>query len=197
VTDPVTVTRLLLAWRDGDAPARDQLVALLYHELHQLAQRYLRAERADHTLQTTALIHEAFLRLVDADVQWTGRTHFFAVAARAMRQILVDHARTRGRQKRGGGQVAITLDEALLVSAESSPQLLELDEALRQLEAIDARKAQAVELHYFGGLTYDEIAAALAVSVSTVHRELRMARAWLYHALRAEAGRPRGGVQAE
>jgi RNA polymerase sigma factor (TIGR02999 family) len=187
VTDTTTVTRLLLAWCDGDAPARDQLVAHVYDELHGIAQRHLRSERADHTLQATELIHEAFIRLVDADVQWTGRAHFFAVAARVMRQILVDHARARGRQKRGGGQIAVTLDEALVASTERGPQLIELDDALKRLEAMDPRKAQVVELHYFGGLSYDEVAAVLGISAATVHRDLRMARAWLYRELQRDA----------
>ncbi|MGH7468519.1 MAG: sigma-70 family RNA polymerase sigma factor [Longimicrobiales bacterium] len=187
MADSTTVTRLLQAWREGDVPSRDQLVAHVYHELHQIAAHHLRAEQAGHTLQATALIHEAFIRLVDIDVQWTGRTHFFAVAARVMRQILVDHARARGRLKRGGGQMAVTLDEALVVSAEPDPQILELDDALRRLETLDPRKARAVELHYFGGLTYEELAELLDVSVSTVHRELRMAKAWLYHELQSNS----------
>lgn len=183
MTDTTAVTRLLLAWCDGDAEARDKLVAHVYEELHRMAQRHLRSERANHTLQTTELIHEAFIRLVDADVHWTGRAHFFAVAARVMRQILVDHARARGRQKRGGGQIVVTLDEALAVAIEPDAQLVELDDALKRLEAIDPRKAQAIELHYFGGLTYDEIATVLGISAATVHRDLRMARAWVYHEL--------------
>jgi RNA polymerase sigma factor (TIGR02999 family) len=183
VSDAETVTRLLLAWSEGDASVRDELTKHVYAELHRIAERHMRAERPDHTLQATALIHEAFLRLVDADVQWTGRAHFFAVAARVMRQILVDHARARGRQRRGGGQIAVTLDEGMLLAADRSEQLLELDDALTRLEALDARKAQAVELHYFGGLTYDEVAAALNTSPATVDRDLRMAKAWLQQEL--------------
>jgi RNA polymerase sigma-70 factor (ECF subfamily) len=183
VTDTTAVTRLLLEWCDGRAPARDQLVVHVYDELHRIAERHMRAERPGHTLQPTALIHEAFIRLVDADVPWTGRAHFFAVAARVMREILVDHARGRMRQKRGGGQAAVTLDEALLGSHEPDARLIELDEALERLEALDARKARAIELHYFGGLTYEEVAAVEGTSSATVDRDLRMGKAWLHREL--------------
>jgi RNA polymerase sigma factor (TIGR02999 family) len=181
------VTALLIAWRNGDQSALARLLPLVYGELHALAGRYMRGERDDHTLQTTALMHEAYLRLCGADVTWEGRAHFLAVAAQAMRRILVDHARARSRAKRGGGDTPVTLDDALAPRAERPDELLALDEALVRLAALDERKARAVELHYFGGLTYDETAAALAVSTATVDRELRLAKAWLYKELRPEA----------
>ena len=185
--DPAEVSRLLLAFRNGDEGALAHLMPLVYDELHALARRHLRGERPGHTLQTTALIHEAYLRLVGADAQWEGRVHFFAVAAQMMRRILVDHARSRGRAKRGGGVAPITLEDAAIVAAEPPADLVELDEALERLSSLDPRKARVVELHYFGGLTYDETATALGVSAATVDRELRMAKAWLYHELRPEA----------
>lgn len=181
------VTRLLSEWRAGAPGALDRLLPLIYDELHALARRHLHGERPDHTLQTTALIHEAYLRLCGADVHWEGRVHFLAVAAQTMRRVLVDHARARGRTKRGGGQAAITLDDHLAVSPERPDELLALDEALARLSALDERKARTVELHYFGGLTYDQTAAALGVSAATVDRELRLAKAWLYRELRPEA----------
>jgi RNA polymerase sigma-70 factor, ECF subfamily len=186
VTDTATVTRLLLAWCDGDVSAHDQLIQHVYEEMHRIAQRHMRSEQPGHTLQTTALIHEAFMRMVDIEARWNGRAHFLAVAARVMRQILVDHARARGRQKRGGGRIAVTFDEALVISTEPGSQLIEMDDALKRLEAIDARKARAIELHYFGGLTYDEVATVLDVSAATVDRDLRMAKAWLYRELRSD-----------
>jgi len=181
------VSALLLAWRGGDRQAFDRLVPLVYEELHSLADRQLRRERPDHSLQTTALLHEAYLRLVGADVKWEGRVHFFAVAAQIMRRVLVDHARARARDKRGGGAAPVTLEDAL-VEGGSSPDVLDLDEALGRLSALDERKARAVELHYFGGLTYDEVAATMEISPATVHRELRLAKAWLYHALKSGEG---------
>lgn len=186
MTDTATVTRLLLAWCDGDVSAHDQLIPHVYEELHRIAQRHMRSEQPGHTFQTTALIHEAFIRMVDIEAHWTGRAHFLGVAARVMRQILVDHARARGRQKRGGGQIAVTFDEALVISTEPGSLLIEMDDALKQLEAIDMRKARAIELHYFGGLTYDEVATVLDVSAATVDRDLRMAKAWLYRELRSD-----------
>jgi RNA polymerase sigma factor (TIGR02999 family) len=185
MSEPHHVTRLLASWRDGEPGARDALVAQVYPELHRLAELHLSRERPDHTLQATALIHEAFLRLVDADVEWSGRAHFFAVAARVMRRILVDHAKARRAVKRGGGVRALTLDEALLVAPEAGADLVALDEALERLHAQDARKADAIELHYFGGLPNREIAEVLRVSSATVERDLRMAKAWLYRELTA------------
>jgi RNA polymerase sigma factor (TIGR02999 family) len=185
VTDPSVVTSLLASWRDGESGARDALVAHVYPELHRLAELHLSRERSGHTLQATALIHEAFIRLVEADVEWSGRAHFFAVAARVMRRILVDHAKARGALKRGGGAPALTLDEALVLAPEPSADLVALDEALERLHQQDARKAEAIELHYFGGLVNREIAEVLRVSAATVERDLRMAKAWLYQELTA------------
>lgn len=173
------VTRLLAAWRGGDPAALDALAPLVYHELHRLARSAMRGERPGHTLQTTALLHEAFIALVDAEVPWVDRAHFFAVAARQMRRILVNHGEARRAAKRGGGLVHASLDEALDVVGTPSAEIGELDDALRRLEAFDARKAQILELHYFGGLTYDEMAEALQLSASTVDTELRFAKAWL------------------
>lgn len=181
------VSRLLLRWREGDAAALERLLPLVYDELHAIARRHMRGERPDHTLQTTGLIHEAYLRLCGADVTWKGRVHFLAVAAQTMRRVLVDHARARGRAKRGGGDAAVTLDD---VAAPARPDdVLALDEALARLSALDERKARVVELHYFGGLTYDETAAAVGISAATVDRELRLAKAWLHRELRPAGGK--------
>lgn len=176
--DPRDVSGLLKAWRDGEDAALDRLMPLVYDELHALAHRHLQGERDGHTLQTTALLHEAYLRLMGADVPWEGRVHFFAVAARAMRRVLVDHARGVKREKRGGGAAPVTLDENVSSGAPGA-DLLELNDALERLAEIDERKARAIELHYFAGLDYEEIAHALGISPATVHRDLRMARAWL------------------
>jgi RNA polymerase sigma factor (TIGR02999 family) len=182
------VSELLTAWREGDESALDRLMPLVYDELHRLAERQLRRERDDHTLQTTALLHEAYLRLVGADVEWHGRVHFLAVAASTMRRVLVDHARARKRAKRGGGAVPVTLQDDMVGGEGRVTDLLALDEAIGRLSALDERKARAVELHYFGGLTYEETAQALALSPATVHRELRLAKAWLYNELREDRG---------
>jgi len=156
---------------------------VVYEQLRKLAARCLRAERPDHTLRATALVHEAYLRLVDADVAWQDRVHFFAVSARLLRRILVDHAKANHRQKRGGGAEKVTLDEALLVGPQSSGGIVELDEALQRLAAHDQRKSELIELLCFGGLTYDEAATALKISPATVHRELKLAKAWLHREL--------------
>ena len=178
------VTQLLLAWSAGDRGALDRLVPLVYAELHRLAKSYMRKERAGQTLQTTALIHEAYLRLIDANqVQWQNRAHFFGVAARVMRQILVAMARERGYQKRGGGAHRVSLDEAMVVNDERDEDLVALDEALSALADVDARKAQVVELRFFGGLTEKETAEALNVSIDTVTRDWRLARSWLHRKL--------------
>lgn len=182
-----SITQLLHAWRAGDQQALPQLMPLIYDELHRRAQHYMRAERADHTLQTTALINEAYLNLVDMRVDWQDRVHFFAVAARLMRRILIDHAKSKYRDKRGAGAIHVSLENALQVAAEPADGLLELDDALTRLAALDERKAQLVELHYFGGLHYDEMAAALAISPATVDRDLRFAKAWLYREMRGSA----------
>lgn len=179
------VTQILRDWREGDPEAMEALIPLVYDELHQLAAARMRNERSDHTLQPTALVHEAFTRLVDADVPWQDRGHSFAVAARTMRRVLVDHARGRGRAKRGGDVVHVSLDESREAAAAPLGGIGALDDALEALAAFDERKARIVELHYFGGLTHPEIARALDLSPSTVDRDLRLARAWLRRELEA------------
>lgn len=174
-----SVTRLLAKWRGGEREALDKLVPLVYDELRGLANRYMRGERPGHTLQATALVNEAFARLVEMDVPWKDRVHFFAVAARQMRRILVDHAKAHRRQKRGGGIPAVTLNEEAVADMGSSSDIVDLDNVLARLEEMDDRKCKLVELVYFGGLTYDEAAEAMDVSTATVHRDLRMARAWI------------------
>jgi len=181
------ITQLLLAWSEGDRQALDRLVPLVYDELRRLAQSYMRKERAGQTLQTTALIHEAYLRLIDANrVQWQNRAHFFGVAARLMRQILVATARERGCQKRGGGTEHVSLDEAMVIDERLNEDLVALDEALGELAQFDGRKAQVVEMRFFGGLTEEEIAAALDISPETVRRDWRLARSWLRRKLSGE-----------
>ena len=178
------VTRLLLAWNDGDESALDKLVPLVYEELRRLARRRMRLERPEHTLQTTALINEAFLRLVDVrNVHWQNRAHFFALCARLMRRILVDYARTRHYAKRGGGAQPISLNESLVVSPQLPTDLVAVDDALRALAEVDARKAQVVELRFFGGLTAEETAEVLKVSPETVKRDWKLAKAWLLREL--------------
>lgn len=181
------VTRLLEQWRNGDENAVNELMPVLYSELRSLANRQMSAERGSHTLQATAVVNEAYLRLVGSDIPFQDRKHFFAVAARTMRRVLVDHAKGKNRQKRGSGQPKVTLEEALIMSPEPAFDLSNLDEALTRLEAQDERKAKVVELHFFGGLTYDEVAESLEISPATVHRELRMAKAWLYRELGDDA----------
>jgi RNA polymerase sigma factor (TIGR02999 family) len=181
------ITRLLLAWSEGDGEALDRLAPLVYAELRRLAKSYMRKERAGHTLQTTALINEAYLRLIDAgQVEWRNRAHFFGVAACAMRRILVAMARERGCQKRGGGARQVSLDEAMVIDAGPDEDLVALDEALEALAQFDARKAQVVEMRFFGGLTEAEIAAALDVSSETVRRDWRLARSRLRRKLSGE-----------
>ena len=178
------VTQLLVEWRGGDAGALERLYPLVEPELHRLAHHYMSRERAGHTLQTTAILNEAYLRLVDNPTpRWQDRTHFVAAAARLMRRIMVDHARERRSLKRGGSALKVTLDEAALVSEARSEELLALDEALEGLAAQDPRKSQIVELRYFGGLTVEETAEFLELSPRTVEREWTMAKAWLYRAL--------------
>jgi len=174
------VTQLLQQWGNGDSQALDQLMPIVYNQLRRLASNCLRSERPDHTLRATALVHEAYLRLVDADVAWKDRVHFYAVSARVLRRILVDHAKSRKREKRGGDAQKIPLEEAVLVGPESDRGIVELDEALQRLAVQDARKGELIELLFFGGLTYDEAAAALKISPTTVHRELTLAKAWLH-----------------
>ena len=177
------VTQLLLEWRGGSQQALDALMPVVYDELRRLAQHYMRGERPEHTLQATALVNEAYLRLVDMKVTWQDRAHFFAVAARLMRRMLVDHARAQHRAKREGGP-KVSLDDALEVSCKPASDLLALDEALDQLATFDLRKSEIIELHFFGGLSNEEVAEALGVSRATVQRELRMAKAWLNHELK-------------
>ena len=178
-----SVTTLLRAWRAGDAGALDRLIPLVHEELHRLAQGYMRGERPDHTLQATALVNEAYLRLVDAAVDWKDRAHFFAVAATTMRRILVSHARGRLAAKRGQGGIAVTLCEDHAVVAARDTDLLALDEALAALERIDPRQSRIVELRYFAGLTIEETAGALGVSPATVKLDWSLARAWLFREL--------------
>lgn len=173
------VTRMLGAWRAGDAAALDRLVPLVYRELQRLARGAMRGERPGHTLQTTALVHEAFIALAGAQVDWVDRAHFFAIAARQMRRVLVNHAEARRAAKRGGGAAHAPLDEALDVVGTPSAEISDLDDVLRRLEKVDPRKAQVLELHYFGGLSYDEMAEVLHLSASTIDTELRFAKAWL------------------
>ena len=180
--DPLSqnITHLLKEWSDGDERALDRLTPLVYEELRQQAARYLRRERAGHTLQTTALINEAYLRLIDAkDVHWQSRAHFFAIAANLMRRVLVDHARRRDAEKRGGAQLRLTLDERLAVSSTADVDVLAIDEALNKLSAIDSQQALVVELRFFSGLSVEETAAALGISTATVKRDWSVARAWL------------------
>jgi RNA polymerase sigma factor (TIGR02999 family) len=170
----------LLRWSKGDKAALDELIPLVYPELRRLARHYMDRERAEHTLQTSALINEAYLRLVDhRGVDWQNRAHFYAVAAQVMRHILVDHARRYGYGKRGAGAPHVELDEAALVSSQRAAEFVSLDDALTKLSAVDARKAKIVELKFFGGLTVEEIADVLKVSAITIKREWRSARAWL------------------
>jgi RNA polymerase sigma factor (TIGR02999 family) len=185
---PEEVTELLIAWRDGDRAALNRLIPLVHDELKRLAGRYMRGERPDHTLQTSALINEAYLRLVDyKNVRWQNRAHFFAVAAQAMRRVLVDHARGRNYAKRGGGVRKMSLDEAANLSAGRDEELIALDDALKGLAEKFPRKSQVVELRYFGGLSVEETAEGLAVATITVMREWNSARAWLYRAMAAGA----------
>jgi RNA polymerase sigma factor (TIGR02999 family) len=181
------ITELLLAWNDGDKTALDQLVPLVQSELRRLAKSYLSRERSTHTLQTTALINEAYVRLIDAKrVKWENRAHFYGIAARVMRQILVDAARKRNYQKRGAGTHQITFNEALVVSDAGDPNVLALDEALNELAKLDERKARVVEMRFFGGLTERETAIALNVSAETARRDWRLAKSWLLRELTQE-----------
>ncbi|MCA1632825.1 MAG: sigma-70 family RNA polymerase sigma factor [Acidobacteria bacterium] len=174
------VTQLLVRWREGDRRALDELMPLVYEELRRLAAHYMRGERPGHTLQTSALVNEAYLRLAaHEEIQWQDRAHFFDVAAQAMRRILVDHARRRGNQKRGGGAPRVALDEALIVSAERVAEVVALDDALARLAEIAPRKSQLVELRFFGGLSIEEAAEVLGVSPGTVMRDWTFVKAWL------------------
>jgi RNA polymerase sigma factor (TIGR02999 family) len=191
-SSPQDVSQLLRAWSNGDKTALDKLMPLVYEELRQMAKRYMDRQQAGHTLQTTALIHEAYLRLVDqSEVHWQNRAHFFGVAATAMRHILVDHARMRQAAKRGGAAQQVTLDEAAVVAAERAAELVALDDALQSLAAFDRRKSQVVEMRYFGGLTVEETAEVLQVSPETVARDWRLGRTWLLRELSQTVTRSR------
>jgi RNA polymerase sigma-70 factor, ECF subfamily len=182
--DPGEVTHLLQAWREGDQRALDSLVPLVYTELRRLAHTYMRHERTGHTLQTTALVHEAYTRLIDTpNVDWHGRTHFFAVCAQLMRRVLVDYSRSRGYLKRGGAVKLVPLNDAMEVAPSGGVDLLALDLALTNLAAIDQRKTQVVELRFFGGLTVEETANVLNTSPDTVMRDWKMAKVWLLREL--------------
>lgn len=186
---PNDITRLLALWQHGDGPALEALVPLVYQELHRLAGVYMRGERPGHSLQTTALVNEAYLRLRKADgIRWQNRAHFYAVAARTMRRVLVDFARARRQQKRDGGQ-QVDLDEVLTISADRSADFVALDDALRALATLDRRQSEIVELRFFGGLTDAEIAEVLHVSPRTVSREWSAARAWLLRELSRDVAR--------
>jgi RNA polymerase sigma-70 factor, ECF subfamily len=179
---------LLQNWRRGDERALDELIPLVYDELHRLAHRYMVRERADGTLQTSALVNEAYLRLIDArQVPWQDRVHFFAVSSNLMRRILVDFARKRGCKKRGGGAAKVAFDDALFASPGRGTDLVALDDALKSLAEFDPRKARVIELRFFGGLTPEETAEVLAVSPDTVYRDWRLAKAWLVRELTAGA----------
>jgi RNA polymerase sigma factor (TIGR02999 family) len=182
------ITQLLAEWSDGNQSALDELYPLVYDELHRLARGYMSRERKGHTLQTTALINEAYVRLVDQrNVHWANRSHFFAISAQIMRRILIDHARRYAYAKRGGGAQQVSLDEAAVVTSGIGSELIRLDEALKTLAALDPRRSQVVELRYFGGLNNEEIAGVLNVSENTVTRDWNMARAWLYQQLTESA----------
>lgn len=183
MSSPAPVTVLLQQWSEGNKEALDQLMPIVYAQLRKLAAYSLRGERPNHTLRATELVHEAYLKLVGSETPWQNRAHFYAVAATVLRHILVDHAKTNRRQKRGGDAEKIPLDEAVLVGPEVSSEVMSLDEALKRLAATDARKSQIVELSFFGGMTLEEIAAVLNISDKTVHRELRVAKAWLHREL--------------
>jgi RNA polymerase sigma factor (TIGR02999 family) len=178
---PHRVTQLLAQWSHGDGSALAELSPLVYEELRRLAHRHMEGQRPGHTLQTTALVNEAYLRLADqTNPSWQNRAHFFAVAARAMRQILISYARSQRAEKRGGGGLKVELDEVALISAEESKEIVDLHEALERLATLDSRKAQVVELKYFGGLNYEEMAEVLKISRVTVRRDWEFAKVWLY-----------------
>jgi len=181
---PHEITQLLVNWGDGDQAALDELMPLVYNELHRLAHHYMRRERPGHTMQTTALVNEAYLKLVDQrNVDWQNRAHFFAISAQLMRRILVDQARSHVYAKRGGGARQVSLDEVAHLSLVKATELVALDDALQGLAAIDPRQARVVELRFFGGLTIQETAAVLGLSSATIKSEWQTAKAWLYHQL--------------
>ncbi len=181
-TDPIT--RLLAGWGRGDVAALDKLTPLIYDELHRIAHRYMRRERPGHTMQTSALINEAYIRLIDQrEARWQNRAHFFAIASKLMRRILVDRARSKGYAKRGGNAQQVSLDEGMVAPGGRDTDLVALDDALKDLETVDERKCRIVDMRFFGGLSLEEIGEALEISVPTVEREWRAARAWLHRAM--------------
>jgi RNA polymerase sigma factor (TIGR02999 family) len=192
------ITQLLVAWSHGEETALEMLTPIIYGELRRLAQSYMRQERADHTLQSTAVVHEAFIRLIDQNVEWKSRAHFFAIAAKMMRRILVDHARARSTSKRGAGMPRVDVEEQAIESQERSVDLLALDEALEHLARIDPQRSRIVELRYFGGLSNEESANVLGISPATVQRQWSGAKAWLYRELsgRESSGRESSGRES-
>jgi len=184
---PQNVTQLLIGWGQGDKEALDRLVPIVYDELRRQAARYLRHERAGHTLQTTALIHEAYIRLIDQkNVHWQNRAHFFGIAAQLMRRILVDHARTRKRAKRGGSDIRVPLEDAVAIAKAPQLDVVALDEALNRLAEIDEQQGKIVELRFFSGLTVEETAEVLGISPATVKRDWSMAKAWLHREISSD-----------
>jgi RNA polymerase sigma factor (TIGR02999 family) len=197
VPSKIEVTQLLKAWGQGDDGALGRLIPLVQNELHRLARRYMSRERPDHTLQTTALVNEVYLRLVDMpQMSWQDRAHFFAISARMMRRILTDFARSRNYKKRGGTALHVSFDEALAVSQEQDAEIVAIDDALSQLAALDSRKSQVVELRFFGGLSEVEIAEVLKVSPETVRRDWRFAKSWLHRVLSGEKDDETGALAA-
>jgi RNA polymerase sigma factor (TIGR02999 family) len=184
---PASITRLLHQSQGGNKAAFDELIPVVYDQLYRLASRRLSSERQGHTLRTTEIVNEAYLRLVDSDVDWNDRAHFYAIAAQTMRRILIDHAKSRNRGKRGGEFEKVPLDSAFELGSPSGSNLLEVNEALERLFATDPRKGRIIELIVFGGLTYDEAAAAIGISAASLHRELKLAKAFLYRELTAQA----------
>ena len=185
---PQEITQLLLAWGDGDKQALEKLMPLVYQELRHLAKNYMRRQRTDHTLEATALVNEAYLRLIDSSqVRWQNRTHFFAISAQLMRRVLVDFARTKQANKRGGDKQKVTFSEELPVSFEKESELIALDDALNELAELNERQSKIVEMRYFGGLNEKEIAEALDISARTVRRDWSFVRAWLFRELKKES----------
>jgi RNA polymerase sigma factor (TIGR02999 family) len=181
------LTQLLAAWRAGEPHALSRLTPLIYEELRRLAHGFMRAERAEHTLQATAIVHEAFLRLVQSNVSVQDRAHLFALVSRLMRHVLVDYSKARGREKRGPGVREVSIDDVDSAAPEPEPDVVVLDEALERLAGLEPRLARVLELFYFGGLTYDEIAVAVGISTATVHRDIRLGRAWLLNRIQRSA----------
>jgi RNA polymerase sigma factor (TIGR02999 family) len=189
-TSPKEITQLLLSWSDGDEAALERLAPLVHAELYRLAKHYMSQEKPGHTLQATALVNEAYLRLIDwKNVRWQNRAHFFGVSAQLMRRILVDYARSRNYQKRGGGAVKVSLEEAAIISSEQPADFVALDDALNELAEMDPRKSRIVELRFFGGLNVEETAEVLKISPRTVIREWSLAQAWLYRELGGKTDR--------